>query len=95
MTLCYHPCIFTTIVVNSISDGSYQIKAKKEVLIGGLLLPSLPYPKDTLVWIWTCKKAEGLKHQTITGKTRNSLPIAYCIHIFSLYPFNLVRINYR
>ena len=88
MTLCYHPCIFTTtVIVNLISDGSYQIKAKKEVLIGDLLLPSLTYPKDTLVWIWTCKKAEGLKHQTITGNTHNSPPIAYCIHI---YPFNLV-----
>jgi len=59
-------------------DGSYQIKTNKEVLIKGLLLgPSgshwdvgaaLPYPTNTFVWIWTSKKAEGLKHQTITDK---------------------------
>ena len=78
------------IIVPLISDGSYQIKTNKEVLIKGLLLgPSgshwdvgaaLPYPTNTFVWIWTSKKAEGLKHQTITGKANNSLPIAQTIH---------------
>ena len=63
-------------------DGSYQIKAFREVLIRGLL-PHLQgshrhgdsapiYPERTLIWIWTCKKSEDQKSTMITDKKGKS-----------------------